>query len=51
MNNQANQALPKLEKEFEVGDNKKYKVKAIVNNTVYGHKAKNHLLGLYYLIL
>ena len=32
---QANQALPKPKK-FEFGDNKEYKVKAIINSVIYG---------------
>ena len=40
---QINQVLPKLEKniEFQVGDNKKYKIKAIINIVVYGQQANN----------
>ena len=33
--NQANQALLELKKEFEVGDNKNYEIKAIIDNTIY----------------
>ena len=29
-------ALPKPEKEFEAGDNKKYEVEAIIDSMVYG---------------
>ena len=32
---QVDQALPELEK-FEIGDNKEYKVNAIIHNVVYG---------------
>ncbi len=36
-------ALQELEKDlkFEAGDNKKYKVKAIINSTVYGQQAND----------
>lgn len=33
---QMDNALPKLEREFEVGDNKIYKVEAILDSVVYG---------------
>ena len=46
-----NQALPESEKEFEVGNNKKYKVQAIINSTIYDHKVENYLPDLYYLVL
>ena len=31
-----NKALPESEKEFKVGDNKKYEVKTIIDRMVYG---------------
>ncbi len=47
--------LPKPEKnlEFEVGDNKKYEFKAIIDSAVYGQLANNsdQMPGLYYLVL
>ena len=46
-----NNTLLKLEKEFEMRDNKKYKVEAIIDNMVYSKEANNHILRLYYLIL
>ncbi len=46
-----NNALPELEKEFEVGNNKKYQVKSIINSIVYGKKAESQILSLYYLLL
>ncbi len=46
-----NNALPMLEKEFEVRNNKKYKIKVIINSAVYSNKAENSLPGLYYLDL
>ena len=38
-------ALPELEKEleFEAGDNKEYKVKAIIDSTVYSQQANNQM--------
>ena len=36
-----NVTLPKPEKKFEAGNNKMYKVKAIINDTVYGKEANN----------
>lgn len=36
--------------EFEVGNNKKYFVETIWDNTVYGTTIKDQLLGLYYLV-
>ena len=36
--------------EFELGDNKKYKMKIIQNNLVYTKKADRHLSELYYLV-
>ena len=36
--------------EFEIGNSKKYKMKAIWDIVVYINKAKVYLLGLYYLI-
>ena len=36
--------------EFEPGDDKKYKVEAIQNSTVYVKKVDEHLPGLYYLV-
>ncbi len=46
-----NIALLEPEKEFEARDNKKYKVKAIINSAVYGKEANNQILGLYYFVL
>ncbi len=45
-------ALPEPEKEvkFEAGDNKEYKVKAIIDSAVYGQQVNNQRPGLYYLI-
>ena len=36
--------------EFDVGNNKKYKVEAILDSTIYVKEAEEHLPGLYYLI-
>lgn len=45
--------LSKLEKKFKARnkDNKKYKVEAIINNTMYNKETKNSLSAFYYLIL
>ena len=37
--------------EFKTSDEKKYKVKAIQNNTVYTKEVDGHLPGLYDLVL
>lgn len=39
------------ERELEIGDNKEYKVKAIVNSVVYGYQANNQMSSSYYLVL
>ncbi len=46
-------ALPELEKdlEFKAGDDKEYKVKAIIDSAVYGQQANDQMPGLYYLVL
>ena len=36
--------------EFEMGDDKKYKVKTIQDSAVYAKEADRHLPGLYYLV-
>ena len=36
--------------EFELGNNKEYKVEAIWDSTVYAKEADRHLPGLYYLV-
>ncbi len=46
-----NYTLPESKKEFEIRDNKKYKVKVMGDSVVYGKKAGNQLPGLYYLVL
>ena len=45
--------LLELEKEleFEAANNKKYEVKAIINNVMYNKQANNEISGFYYLIL
>ncbi len=40
-------ALPEPEKEFEVGDNKKYEVEAIIDNAIYGQQSNDEMPGLY----
>ena len=36
---------------FKAGNSKEYKVEAIWNSSVYVNKTKDHLLGLYYLVV
>ena len=44
--------LTKPEKEFKVGNIKKYEVKAIVNSVVYiKEAANNEIIGFYYFVL
>ncbi len=43
--------LPEPKREFEAGDNKKYKAESIIDNMVYSRVAENQLPGLYYLVL
>ena len=38
------------EPEFDTGNNKEYKVEAIINSAIYTKEAEKHLLGLYYLV-
>ena len=45
-----NELFPELEPEFDAGDNKKYKVEAIIDSAVYVKEVERHLPGLYYLI-
>ena len=45
-----NKLFLKPEPEFDIGNNKKYKIKAIRNNAIYAKEAKRHLAGLYYLV-
>lgn len=37
--------------EFEVGNNKKYEMKAIRDSAVYAKKADKYLVELYYLVI
>ena len=47
-----NKTLPELEKEFELGDNKKYEVEKIIDSAVYGQQANsNQMPCFYYLVL
>ena len=50
---QVNQALSKPKKclVFKAKNNKKYKVKIIINSTIYSEKANDQILNLYYLVL
>ena len=45
---QVDKKITKLE--FEAGNSKEYKIQAIWDSAVYASKAKNDLLGLYYLV-
>ena len=45
-----NELFPEPKPEFDAGNNKKYKVEAIIDSAVYAKKAEEHLPGLYYLI-
>ena len=45
-----NKLFSEPEPEFNAGDNKKYKVEAIIDSAVYAKKAEKHLPGLYYLV-
>lgn len=37
--------------EFEARNNKKYKVKSIINSLIYNKTVENQFQGLYYLVL
>ena len=45
-----NELFSEPESEFDAGDNKEYKVKAIIDSAIYAKEAKRHLPGLYYLL-
>ena len=45
-----NELFPESEPKFDTGNNKKYKVEAIINSAIYIKKAKGYLPGLYYLV-
>ena len=47
---QINELFPEPEPGFDASNNKKYKVEAIKESTVYTKEAERHLPGLYYLI-
>ena len=42
--------LPKPKPKFDAGNNKEYKIEAIINMAIYAKEAKKYLLGLYYLV-
>ncbi len=46
-----NDTLPKPKIELKSKDEKKYEVKTIINNVVYGKDANNQIPKLYYLVL
>ena len=45
-----NEPFLKPEPEFNVDNNKKYEVEAIIDSAVYAKKAKKHFPDLYYLV-
>ena len=45
-----NELFLEPEPEFDVGNNKEYKIEAIIDSVVYTKEAKEHLSGLYYLV-
>ena len=45
-----NKLFPKPEPEFDAGNNKEYKVEAIIDSAVNVKKAQRHLPGLYYFV-
>ena len=47
---QMNELFSEPDPEFDVGNNKKYKVEVIIDSAIYAKKAKKYLPGLYYLI-
>ena len=46
-----NETLPEPDGEFETGDDKEYKVEAIIDSVVYGKETNDQMPGLYYLVL
>ena len=47
---QINELFLEPEPEFDAGDNKEYKIEAIIDSAVYTKEAEGHLPGLYYLV-
>ena len=45
-----NELFLESEPEFDAGNNKEYKVEAIIDSAVYTKEAEGSLLGLYYLV-
>ena len=45
-----NELFSKPEPKFDTGDNKEYKVEAIMDSAVYAKEAKEHLPSLYYIV-
>ena len=45
-----NKLFPKLKLEFDIGNNKKYKVETIKDSAIYAKEAEKHLPGRYYLV-
>ena len=45
-----NELFSESEPEFDAGNNKEYKIEAIIDSAIYAKETKKHLLGLYYLV-
>ena len=45
-----NELFLKPKPEFDIGDNKKYKVETIKDSAIYVKEIEKHLQGLYYLV-
>ena len=45
-----NELFLEPEPNFDVGNNKKYEVEAIIDSAIYAKEAEKHLPGLYYLV-
>ena len=45
-----NEIFSEPEPEFDAGNNKEYKVKAMKNSIIFAKEAEKHLPGLYYLV-
>ena len=45
-----NELFPEPEPEFDIGNNKEYKIEAIIDSAVYAKEVKRYLPGLYYLV-
>ena len=45
-----NKLFLELKPEFDINNNKEYKIKVIRNSIIYIKKAEKHLISLYYLV-